>query len=129
MDYTVRTWNNLLPGEFNLNLLETLYGAPDKPLTSDPLIEGSTTAPTMTPRRPPPPPPRPFWPTNRDEKDKEKDEKEKDKEKDKEDRQLQQSETLEINSHIERALATCSNPTCVHVIDEEFTVIINKVLA
>jgi hypothetical protein len=33
MDYTERTWNNLLPGSFNLDLLVTLYGTPNQPLT------------------------------------------------------------------------------------------------
>jgi hypothetical protein len=36
MDYTVRPERNGVPGEFNLNLLEQLYGTPDRPLTSIP---------------------------------------------------------------------------------------------
>jgi hypothetical protein len=34
MDYTIRPQNNGVPGDFNLNLLEELYGTPDRPLES-----------------------------------------------------------------------------------------------
>jgi hypothetical protein len=37
MDYTNRPGNNLNPGNFNFNLLKTLYGTPDSPLL--PIIE------------------------------------------------------------------------------------------
>ena len=71
MDYTTRTWNNLKPGDFNLDLLVQLYGTPTNPLTEDPLADGSSAPPTFAPLyRPPPPPPRPW-----NNKDKEKEEK------------------------------------------------------
>ena len=36
MDYTIRPERNGVPGEYNLNLLEQLYGTPNRPLTSIP---------------------------------------------------------------------------------------------
>jgi hypothetical protein len=32
LDYTNKVENNLVPGDYNLNLLKTLYGTPDSPL-------------------------------------------------------------------------------------------------
>jgi hypothetical protein len=36
MDYTIRPERNGVPGDYNLNLLEQLYGTPNRPLTSIP---------------------------------------------------------------------------------------------
>ena len=128
MDYTIKTWNNRLPGEFNLDLLVTLYGTPSQPLTSDPLADGSTLAPTATPRRPPPPPPLRPWMNNDEDKE---EEKEKEKEKDKEDdrrRYLQEDLEVSFDSEVANALENCKTARCVHVIDDEYTVVISKVM-
>ena len=130
MDYTTRTWNNLLPGSYNLELLERLYGTPGNPLTEDTLADGSTIAPTVAPRRPPPPPPRP-WNNRNDDKEKDK-EKEKDKDKDEKDdrrsRSLQQFSVPKFDTEIAALLESCRTPQCVHQLDDEYTLVINKLM-
>lgn len=121
MDYTTRTWNNLQPGDYNLNLLETLYGTPTNPLTEDPFADGSTTAPTITPRRPPPPPPRP-WNNNKDK------EKEKEKEKEEEDDRRRLDHVPDFDTEIAAVLESCATPQCVHKLDDNFVVVINKLM-
>lgn len=125
MDYTTRTWNNLDPGQYNYDLLVTLYGTPGEPLTSDPLLdEGSTIAPTMAPRRPPPPPPRPgrVWMENEGE-----DEDDKDKDKEKDDRRLSVEKST-FDAEVELALESCISAKCEYSIDDTYVIVINKVL-
>lgn len=129
MDYTTRTWNNLKPGDFNLNLLETLYGTPENPLREDPLVDGSSSPPTTAPRRPPPPPPPRPW--NDKDKDKEKEDKDKDKEKDEDDRRrLWEVFPIpeDFEAEIAAALESCTTPQCTHELDEEYTLVINKLM-
>ena len=121
MDYTTRTWNNLKPGDFNLDLLVQLYGTPTNPLTEDPLADGSSAPPTFAPLyRPPPPPPRPW-----NNKDKEKEEKEKDKD---DRRRLREVPLLDFETDIAAVLESCTTPQCVHQLNDEYTVVINKLM-
>lgn len=111
MDYTVRPWNNLMPGAYNLNLLETLYGTPARPLLADPFAEvetnGGTAPPTAAPWRPPPP----MW--NRDNEKEEEDEGDRR-------RRLQDKVAL--------ASANCRAAQCMDMIDEEYVVVTTKLL-
>lgn len=121
MDYTVRTWNNLKPGKYNLNLLETLYGTPTQPLLSDPLAGDvsagggtpvsppTTSSPPLRPR-PQTPQPRPNW-GNQDEEDENED-----------DRRRRR----QLHSKVEILMDTCQGAQCVYSIDDEYTVVINK---
>ena len=120
MDYTTRTWNNRQPGHFNLDLLVKLYGTPTQPLIFDPLADGSTVAPTAAPPRPPPPPLRPW----RDEKEKEEEEEKED------DRRRFLLEDLDaiIDSEVAVALDNCNTARCVHLIDDEYSVVISKLM-
>ena len=122
MDYTTRTWNNLEPGDFNLNLLVQLYGTPTNPLAGEPLADGSSAPPTFAPLyRPPPPPPRPW-----NNKDKEKEEKEKEKD---DRRHLREAPLLlDFETEIASVLESCTTPQCVHQLNEEYTLVINKLM-
>lgn len=124
MDYTTRTWNNRQPGDYNLDLLVSLYGTPSQPLTSDPLADGSTIAPTTAPRRPPPPPLRPWRNEKENDKEKEKEEEEDDRR-----RNLRVDWESALESKVATALENCKGARCVHAIDDEYTVVISKLMA
>ena len=122
MDYTVRTWNNLKPGSYNLNLLETLYGTPTQPITSDPLAgevpeEGTPVPPStpLPPFGPRPPQPRPNWGNDNDEEEEENED----------DRRQRQRR---LHSKVSTLMEMCQGMHCVHTIDDEYMVVINKQL-
>uniref|UniRef100_A0A7S3P7H1 Uncharacterized protein n=1 Tax=Amphora coffeiformis TaxID=265554 RepID=A0A7S3P7H1_9STRA len=123
MDYTTRTWNNRQPGQFNLDLLVTLYGTPSQPLTSDPLAEFSTLAPMAAPRLPTPPTLRPWRDDTENEKE-EDDEREDDRR-----RFLREDLDASFDSEVATALENCKAARCVHVIDEQHSVVISKLMA
>ena len=119
-------------GDFRYNVIQWITSndpqfaghGPSKanPLTGDPLADGSSAAPTIAPRRPPPPPQRP-WNNN---KDKDKD-KEKDKEKD-DRRRLLEVVVPDFETEIAAVLESCTTPKCVHELNEEYTLVINKMM-
>ena len=127
MDYTTRTWNNRQPGQFNLDLLVRLYGTPSQPLRSDALADASTLAPTVAPWRPIPPPLCPWRDGNKQEQEgKEEEEKEED-----DDRRRFLREDLEasFDSEFAIALENCHATRCVNVIDDEYSVVISRLMA
>lgn len=120
MDYTTRTRNNLLPGDFNLDLLESLYGTPAQPLGSDPLTESGVSAPTTPsppPRRPPPNP------------DKEKEENEDDRRRFLDETMADSELDYDFDTDMAAAREDCKAEHCVYQIDEDFYIVINKMLA
>jgi hypothetical protein len=117
MDYTVRPWNNLQPGSYNLNLLQTLYGTPTDPLTAD-VTEGGTIAPppsTSSPPLRPRPPNRPSdWGGQEDEEEEENED----------DRRRRR----QLQNKVETLMESCQGTHCVYSISKEYKVVINKLL-
>ena len=105
MDYTIRPQNNMVPGDYNLNLLKQLYGTPTDPI--DPSIFSNKDDESATNNGgsivgTPPPPFRPNYGNDDDDEEDEKDNKDK---KDKDDRRLRHRQ-LRQSQRGRRHLAT-----------------------
>jgi hypothetical protein len=115
MDYTERTWNNLLPGSFNLDLLVTLYGTPTQPLT--PADLSSISAAQLRPPSTLPPCP-------------EEDDDKKKKDNDCRRRQLAEEEVQAIFENEEQnAIDSCVGGHCIYDIDDRWRIEVSQFLA
>jgi hypothetical protein len=136
MDYTNRPGNNLNPGQFNFDLLNTLYGTPDSPLVPVETFDEQTALPPRINGDDRPPPGNDANDQISDPKEEKEDKKEREKEGDR--RQLRglvgtpQSVVTPVPQicldRARNAEALCDGDHCTNDVGYGYTVHINKLL-
>lgn len=135
MDYTIRPERNGVPGDYNLNLLQELYGTPDRPRGSTETTVATDIADTSNSDS--------GWDLipdfhdndKKDEKEKDKDKEDEEEDEDEKDRRLLRRrldddfDAADVEEFERKCSMECTKEYCVYKYNHRYLVKINQFLA